>query len=183
MCETWTLVLGGALVGSGGVLTVGSLWKLRQPAMFRAVLRSQGIRRPWLTSSIAWTVPPVELVVGLGAIVGGVLFRGQSLRWTALALAIVGTGLLVYVLVNLARGQEAVCGCLNADDSFGVTAASRSGFLAAAGWTAAIVATDAQTAESLTCAGTRLMLGVLTTSALVLGLRPFTRLRSSSPID
>jgi hypothetical protein len=183
MCETWILVLGGALVGSGGVITVGGLWKLRQPAMFRAVLRSQGIRRPWLTTSMSLAVPLIELLVGGAAIVDGTVLGVQSLRWTALALAIVGTGFLIYVLVNIGRGVKAACGCLSADDSFGLIAALRSGFIAAIGWTTAGVATEMGGAESATCAGARLMLGVLTTAAIVVGLRPFARASSPFPTD
>jgi hypothetical protein len=183
MCEAWILVLGGALVGSGGVMTVGSLWKLRQPAMFRAVLRSQGFRRPWLTTSISLAVPLVELVIGGAAIVDGAVLDDQSLRWTALALAIVGTSFLIYVLVNIRRGVKTACGCLNADDSFGLIAALRSGFIAAVGWTAVGVATEMGGVESATCAGARLMLGILTTAAIVVGLRPFARSSSPFPTD
>lgn len=183
MCETWILVLGGALVGSGGIMTMGGLWKLRQPAMFRAVLRSQGIRKPWLTTSVSVAAPLIELIIGCAAIVDGVVLSPQSLRWTALALAIVGTSFFVYVLVNIARGVKTACGCLNADDSFGLMTALRSGFVAAIGWTAAGAATEMADVESLFCAGSRLMLGILITAAIVVGLRPFARASSRSPTD
>jgi hypothetical protein len=183
MCETWILVLGGALIGGGGVMTMGGLWKLRQPAMFRAVLRSQGIRRPWLTTSVFVTVPLVELVIGCAAIVDGVVLGDHSLRWTALGLAIVGTSFFIYVLVNIGRGVKTACGCLNADDSFGLMTALRSGFIAAIGWTAAGAATEMAGVESAPCAGSRLMLGILTTVVLVVGPRPFARASSRTPTD
>lgn len=61
MCGLSPPVLGGSVVASGGVLIVGGQWKLRDPALFRGIVRAQGLQLGPLTRLVVTVLPWIEL--------------------------------------------------------------------------------------------------------------------------
>lgn len=120
-------VLCGAIgmLGSGFVLLHAGLWKLRHRADFTLALREHGRSMAGHAGWLAWTLPIVEVALGVSALVfalppstrPGSL---QSLMWLpALAVAVLGGSFAVYAGTQLAHGHYPRCACLNSDDRLG----------------------------------------------------------------
>lgn len=121
----WTLLGAVGATGSGFVLLNAGWWKLRHRPAFALVLGEQGRFVAAHAASLAWVLPVIELVLGLGAL--GFVLPPSARADLALPtwLPMVGTTLLgaafaCYAAAQLARGpQRPRCGCLDSDDRFG----------------------------------------------------------------
>jgi methylamine utilization protein MauE len=175
MCEFASLILGGSVVASGGVMIIGGQWKLRDPALFRGTVRAQGIKLGRLARLVVAVLPWVELFVGVSAVVGGAQLHRITLAVAGLGLGLLGTLFTVYVVASLRRGVRSACGCLDAHEGLGKLTAARSAFLAASGWIALAAAPHVDDAQDVSCVAARLAFGMVIGAVLVLGFRPFAR--------
>src|SRR5262245_49963575 len=98
MCGLATLILGGSVVASAGVMVIGGQWKLRDPALFRGTVRAQGIKLGRLARLLVAVLPWVELFVGVSAVVGGAQLHRLTLAVAGLGLGLLGTLFTVSVL-------------------------------------------------------------------------------------
>lgn len=90
------LVLGGVFVFSGGV-------KLLDPAAFAEIIDAYALLPEWLTVPVAWGLPVVEVIAGLG------LMLGLPVALTAVTLML---GLFIFVLwFGILQGLDVDCGC------------------------------------------------------------------------
>jgi len=94
-------------------LTLALLWlaaaahKLRDPAAFRGALEAYRLAPELLAPVLAWTVPCIELCVGVALLAA----RTRALAGTLGALILVAYGLAI--AINLRRGRREIdCGCL-----------------------------------------------------------------------
>jgi len=73
---------------------------------FRDTLSAMEIFPRWLTSGIAWLLPPLEIAVGIAVVIGWRLSVSGPLL-----LILVLCFLLVLALYRLRGGKDLVCGC------------------------------------------------------------------------
>lgn len=98
-----------ARVGVGGYFVYAACSKIIAPEAFAAAVRSYQMVDPNLISSMAYTLPWLELFAGLLLALG---------VWVAEARGLIGAMLLVFIYANgvaLARGLEIDCGCTGTD--------------------------------------------------------------------
>jgi putative oxidoreductase len=97
----------------GGMFIMASLDKIVDPAAFAASIMNYKLIGQTLAMITATVLPWVELLAGLGLLLG-VLPRGSALLVAAL-LAL----FTVLVAVAMARGLDIACGCFSQDPSVG----------------------------------------------------------------
>lgn len=97
-------------IGGGLVFAEAGLAKLRHRAIVRGVIANYRILPDILIAPVAVTLPWIELSLGLGLIVSGIV--GGALSWLALPAAALLIGFALAMAINIRRGRSHVdCGC------------------------------------------------------------------------
>ena len=107
------LVLLVARVILGGLFIIASLDKIVDPAAFALSIVGYKLVGQTIALAVATVLPWVELLAGLGLLLG-ILPRGAALLVAALLAAFT-----VLVAVSMARGLDIACGCFSQDPSVG----------------------------------------------------------------
>ncbi|MGD9546149.1 MAG: MauE/DoxX family redox-associated membrane protein [Candidatus Krumholzibacteriia bacterium] len=98
----------------GGIFIYASLDKLAHPGAFAAAIDNYRMVPYSLLHPMAHLLPVLEMVMGLGLVLG-VLRRGAALIAALLTLVFI-----VAIASALARGLDISCGCFNTDGGHGV---------------------------------------------------------------
>jgi len=97
----------------GGLLIYASYDKILDPTAFGKAVWNYKIFSRGISLGIATVLPWMELLSGLGIILG-ILFRGATLLSLLMMLAFTGG-----VISGLARGLDISCGCFSLDPNVG----------------------------------------------------------------
>jgi uncharacterized membrane protein YphA (DoxX/SURF4 family) len=104
-CYRW-LYLAAAVV-LGGIFVYASASKLVDPRPFVTIIWNYRLLPPGPVNLIAIFLPWLELLVGIGLIVG--FRRRAAAAWATAMLA----GFTVALLINAVRGLDVACGCFS----------------------------------------------------------------------
>jgi len=114
----------------GAVFIMAALPKLQDPAGFATSISNYHLVPEGLERALALTLPPLELLVGLGLIFG-VLDVGASLLAFAMLVAFTAA-----IGIAVGRGLDISCGCFDTDGGtkVGVSKLVENGLMVAAAW-------------------------------------------------
>ena len=93
----------------GGLFIISSIDKIADPAAFTASVLNYRLVNPTVAVAAATMIPPLELICGLGLLLG-LYPRGSALLITIMLVCFTGI-----VLSALIRGLDISCGCFTQD--------------------------------------------------------------------
>lgn len=121
-----------------GVFLFAAYSKLKQSYLvFAMSIDSYQILPEWAVLTVARMLPPLELVLGIGLLIG---WKLRYFAWTAFALLLVFFGILVF---SYGKGMTIDCGCFGVGEALSPMTLARDGLLLAAAGTLAMLSGSA----------------------------------------
>ena len=119
----------------GAVFLYAAYTKLSQPlSLFALSIDSYQLLPDWAVFGVAYTLPFLELALGL------LLLIGWGLRWVATATAVILGTFFILMLRSYGKGLGIDCGCFGVGESLSIKTLIRDGVLLASSILLAVLA-------------------------------------------
>ena len=119
----------------GAIFLYAAYTKLSQPlSLFALSIDSYQLLPDWAVFGVAYTLPFLELALGL------LLLIGWGLRWVATATAVILGTFFILMLRSYGKGLAIDCGCFGVGESLSIKTLIRDGVLLASSILLAVLA-------------------------------------------